>query len=117
MFSYQVYRTLKIVQKVGAPMTYRRVTSTFNPVTQVTSAAANNDFPITGLVMSDDSDLRNNSDTAATALSIVIDAAALSISPIAGDQIILNNIAYRIIEVIPGYIGAQIVSYDLRSVV
>lgn len=117
MFSYQIYRILRLIRKAGSPLVYRRITSTFDPVTQIQSAAVNHDYAIKGMIMDDEYLFESHTSIAASAIQIIIDSQDLSITPLVGDNFVLNSIQYRVVGLVPGFIGETVAAYEIRGAV
>lgn len=115
-YSYPYYRSLAIIRDKGTSVLITRKTQTYDPVQGRASSIVWTSTAVQALVMSTDSEfVLKEADTVTDMITILIAAKDIPIVPnMMTDDLIFAGLTYRIVNVLAGYVGPNLATYELR---
>lgn len=104
----------RLVDKFGKPVTLRRTSSTYNPVTGTTSETTAN-HAVNAVVELYEDRLIDGSLVQVGDMRVTVPAASLSVEPsTTTDTLILDGDTWQLVRVLPVWSGEQVATYQLQ---
>ncbi len=116
MFSGELYRFDRLIQKLGIPVVLTQTPRTYSVATGGNAAGTPVTFPELAIVDEEMLQFDPKTYVSTTIFDVLISNKNLGTTPAVGDTLVVNSITYRLIHATPGYIGPYIASWQLKVV-
>jgi len=124
VFNYPVYRFRRLIGHLGTfpngnyTITLRQSSTSVNHTTGV-AVVTNVDTPMPAIIGAYEGEFEHREDVEQTLVSVLIvgenllDSNNAPLVPKLGDQVLIDSQYLRVLQVVPGYTGARLPSYEL----